>query len=438
MLQNGFFLLLCQKLRKTEQAQTGAGIRKPSSLARNPSPSPVRKEDTAAALAAQLLGCAATSWESRPHHSPAQRYAAPPPGKGRQLAVTAEGAGARSHEACPTPSHPAPGSGLRAARQRRSPVPVAPLPRGEHGWAAACGGARRRLRHLPSAQRPALHGPRRPTAGHAGRDSPPSRRSTDRELRAREAGRDLSRRPGGARAAPRAAQLPQHWGARPRPAACRLLVWNQKQRHMLPSRSPSAPRSPLTNGRQHGGLQANAKLHRGLVPPLLPMSALLTCPPFPSRQWERGAGTASLSGVEGAKMAAARKRSLGACQLGDGGSQRAVRSSAARPQFVEGSIVRVLMENFLWVSGGRFLLPGSGGRAAAIGRELHAASEVGGSLGRLRLPSPSQSCFNVGAGLGSWRLRQEGQTRSSGLARQGRARRCCSPPWCVELGVALG
>ncbi|KAM9586606.1 structural maintenance of chromosomes protein 5 isoform 2-T2 [Morphnus guianensis] len=46
-------------------------------------------------------------------------------------------------------------------------------------------------------------------------------------------------------------------------------------------------------------------------------------------------------------MAAAGKWSLGACQLGDGGSQRAVRSSAARPQFVEGSIVRVLMENFL-------------------------------------------------------------------------------------------
>ncbi|XP_069633134.1 structural maintenance of chromosomes protein 5 isoform X2 [Haliaeetus albicilla] len=46
-------------------------------------------------------------------------------------------------------------------------------------------------------------------------------------------------------------------------------------------------------------------------------------------------------------MAAAGKWSLGACQVGDGGSQRAVRSSAARPQFVEGSIVRVLMENFL-------------------------------------------------------------------------------------------
>ncbi|XP_074875787.1 structural maintenance of chromosomes protein 5 isoform X2 [Buteo buteo] len=46
-------------------------------------------------------------------------------------------------------------------------------------------------------------------------------------------------------------------------------------------------------------------------------------------------------------MAAAGKWSLGASQLGDGGSQRAVRSSAARPQFVEGSIVRVLMENFL-------------------------------------------------------------------------------------------
>ncbi|XP_052633125.1 structural maintenance of chromosomes protein 5 isoform X1 [Harpia harpyja] len=46
-------------------------------------------------------------------------------------------------------------------------------------------------------------------------------------------------------------------------------------------------------------------------------------------------------------MAAAGKWSLGACQLDDGGSQRAVRSSAARPQFVEGSIVRVLMENFL-------------------------------------------------------------------------------------------
>lgn len=277
-----------------------------------------------------------------------------------------------------------------------------------------------------------------PPAGHAGRESPPSRRSTDRELRAREAGRDLSRRPGGAKAAPRAAQLPQHWGERPRPAASRLLVWNQKQRHMLPSRSPSAPRSPLTNGHQHDGLQANTKLHRVLVPPPLPMSALLTCPPFPSRQWERGAGSSSLPGVEGAKMAAAGKWSLGACQLGDGGSQRAVRSSAARPQFVEGSIVRVLMENFLWVSGGRFLLPGSGGRAAAIGRELPAASEVGGSLGRLRLPSPLQSRFKVGAGLGSWRLRQEGQTRSSGLARQGRARRCCSPPWCVELGVTLG
>ncbi|XP_040976773.1 structural maintenance of chromosomes protein 5 isoform X5 [Aquila chrysaetos chrysaetos] len=47
-------------------------------------------------------------------------------------------------------------------------------------------------------------------------------------------------------------------------------------------------------------------------------------------------------------MAAAGKWSLGACQLGGGsGSQRAVRSSAARPQFIEGSIVRVLMENFL-------------------------------------------------------------------------------------------
>ncbi|XP_075383312.1 structural maintenance of chromosomes protein 5 isoform X1 [Mycteria americana] len=41
------------------------------------------------------------------------------------------------------------------------------------------------------------------------------------------------------------------------------------------------------------------------------------------------------------------KRSLGACQLGAGGSQRAVRNSEARPRFVEGSIVRIFMENFL-------------------------------------------------------------------------------------------
>ncbi|KAM6187098.1 structural maintenance of chromosomes protein 5 [Sarcoramphus papa] len=41
------------------------------------------------------------------------------------------------------------------------------------------------------------------------------------------------------------------------------------------------------------------------------------------------------------------KWSLGACQLGAGGSQQAVRSAEARPRFVEGSIVRIFMENFL-------------------------------------------------------------------------------------------
>ncbi|KAM6226234.1 structural maintenance of chromosomes protein 5 [Spheniscus humboldti] len=41
------------------------------------------------------------------------------------------------------------------------------------------------------------------------------------------------------------------------------------------------------------------------------------------------------------------KCSLGACQLGAGGSQRAVRSAEARPRFVEGSIVRIFMKNFL-------------------------------------------------------------------------------------------
>ncbi|KAM7077116.1 structural maintenance of chromosomes protein 5 isoform 3-T3 [Ciconia maguari] len=46
-------------------------------------------------------------------------------------------------------------------------------------------------------------------------------------------------------------------------------------------------------------------------------------------------------------VAAPGKRSLGACQLGAGGSQRAVRNSEARPRFVEGSIVRIFMENFL-------------------------------------------------------------------------------------------
>lgn len=375
--------------------------------------------------------------------SPPSRAALRCPAAGERPAAGGDRRRGRGPQPQGLPNPLPPRSGQRPPGSTPKTVPGAGRPSSE-GWARVGGrlrgGRAAGFGTFPLRSARPFTARAAPPAGHAGRESPPSRRSTDRELRAREAGRDLSRRPGGAKAAPRAAQLPQHWGERPRPAASRLLVWNQKQRHMLPSRSPSAPRSPLTNGHQHDGLQANTKLHRVLVPPPLPMSALLTCPPFPSRQWERGAGSSSLPGVEGAKMAAAGKWSLGACQLGDGGSQRAVRSSAARPQFVEGSIVRVLMENFLWVSGGRFLLPGSGGRAAAIGRELPAASEVGGSLGRLRLrlPSPLQSRFKVGAGLGSWRLRQEGQTRSSGLARQGRARRCCSPPWCVELGVTLG
>ncbi|XP_054665958.1 structural maintenance of chromosomes protein 5 isoform X3 [Grus americana] len=46
-------------------------------------------------------------------------------------------------------------------------------------------------------------------------------------------------------------------------------------------------------------------------------------------------------------VAASGKWSLGGCQLGAGGSQRAVRSTEARPRFVEGSIVRIFMENFL-------------------------------------------------------------------------------------------
>ncbi|KAM9213420.1 structural maintenance of chromosomes protein 5 [Leptosomus discolor] len=46
-------------------------------------------------------------------------------------------------------------------------------------------------------------------------------------------------------------------------------------------------------------------------------------------------------------VAFARERSLGACGSGAGGSQRAVRRAEARPCFGEGSIVRILMENFL-------------------------------------------------------------------------------------------
>ncbi|XP_064032553.1 structural maintenance of chromosomes protein 5 [Pogoniulus pusillus] len=41
------------------------------------------------------------------------------------------------------------------------------------------------------------------------------------------------------------------------------------------------------------------------------------------------------------------RKSLGARQLGTGGHHQAVRSGAARPHFVEGSIVRIFMENFL-------------------------------------------------------------------------------------------
>lgn len=51
----------------------------------------------------------------------------------------------------------------------------------------------------------------------------------------------------------------------------------------------------------------------------------------------------------GRKMAVAPpgKGSLGPRQVGVGGSLRAVRSAEARPHFVEGSIVRIFMENFL-------------------------------------------------------------------------------------------
>lgn len=47
-------------------------------------------------------------------------------------------------------------------------------------------------------------------------------------------------------------------------------------------------------------------------------------------------------------VAERRKWSLGRSQVGAaGGSQRAVRSGEARPGFVDGSIVRIFMENFL-------------------------------------------------------------------------------------------
>lgn len=46
-------------------------------------------------------------------------------------------------------------------------------------------------------------------------------------------------------------------------------------------------------------------------------------------------------------VAAPGKRRLGACELGAGGSQGAVRNPQVRPRFVEGSIVRIFMENFL-------------------------------------------------------------------------------------------
>jgi len=46
-------------------------------------------------------------------------------------------------------------------------------------------------------------------------------------------------------------------------------------------------------------------------------------------------------------MAVVGKWDRGTCQLGASGSQRAVGRHAATPRFVEGSIVRIFMENFL-------------------------------------------------------------------------------------------
>ncbi|KAM6301615.1 structural maintenance of chromosomes protein 5 [Podargus strigoides] len=46
-------------------------------------------------------------------------------------------------------------------------------------------------------------------------------------------------------------------------------------------------------------------------------------------------------------MAELQKERVGVCQLGAGGSQWTVKGAEARPRFVEGSIVRIFMENFL-------------------------------------------------------------------------------------------